>query len=265
MKELPYALLLLTYFAQAKHHHHACQDRTLSQPIAAPHNVSSLLDVFRHQSSDFAAASRRLFLEHKHVLGVVSSAKTERNLALNVSGRLKIFQNRTVENSRFWDVLDDTRTGWRATFKECQFLRTWVYVYVMQMDNGSAGVFLKVDLDQCDQGQIEIFNGSHMCDPETTQMHTVSARLPGLRTDRDLHHREGRLLEDCYTMYPTSLYGIHRYTGTHCFQTEENKGYRIRHVDHFRDHPPRYFHSSCNSKYFYLFYLIPSIIVLVTR
>ncbi|VEN58619.1 unnamed protein product [Callosobruchus maculatus] len=172
MKEVPFALLLLSYFSQAKHHHHACQERTLSKPIPAPHNVSFLLDVFR-QPNDFADISRRLFLEHKNVLGVVSSSKAERHLALNVSGRLKIFANRTVDTAKFWDVLIDTKTGWRPAFKECQFLRTWVYVYVVQTDSGGAGVFLKIELDQCDSGQIEIFNGSHLCDPETTQCLTL--------------------------------------------------------------------------------------------
>nr|CAI5869017.1 unnamed protein product [Callosobruchus analis] len=168
MKEVPYALLLLSYFSQAKHYHHACQERTLSKSISAPHNISFLLDVFR-QPNDFAAVSRRFFFEHKDVLGVVYSTKTERHLALNISERLKIFPNRTVDTAKFWDVLNGTKTGWRPAFKECQFLRTWLYAYVLHTDNSGAGVFIKVELDQCNPTQMEIFNGSHLCDPETTQ------------------------------------------------------------------------------------------------
>ncbi|CAH1183725.1 unnamed protein product [Phaedon cochleariae] len=177
MKEnLILLLLLITARADNSVQNDRCQSRVLSHPTIPARlnqNITKLaetIDQRLSRSENFSSVARDLFLENGAMLGVAAmSPSNEYALALNVSKRLKIFPNRTVETEVFWTSLNMSRSGWGRAFKDCDYLRTWVYCFVLKTSGRSVGVFVKIDVNQCDDRQREIFNGTHKCHRDTME------------------------------------------------------------------------------------------------
>ncbi|CAH1138703.1 unnamed protein product [Phyllotreta striolata] len=172
-------LILSTAHAEKSSHHDFCQARFLSRPTVPTGlivDVETLMEnVYKRMESmegelleKFSELSRDV-LQRRGVLGILYASKGRRLLGLNVTKRLKIFPNRTVETDVFWDSLNGTKTGWGRAFKDCNFLRAWVYSYAWRTVDSTLGIFLEVDLDQCNGALAEIFNGTHNCHQPSTQ------------------------------------------------------------------------------------------------
>ncbi|KAJ8921069.1 hypothetical protein NQ315_015865 [Exocentrus adspersus] len=176
MKEVFAFLLLLTsVLARNSSQNASCYGRFLSDPISptglsydAPNLVKETsLKITRNQS--FPVVSRELLTGHRDVLGVILVTRRDSVLALNVSGRLKIFPNRTAETSIFWKAFNTTENGWGKAFKDCNFLHAWLYSYIFKNADYGVGLFIEVELNQCDPHLREIYNGTDKCDKESTE------------------------------------------------------------------------------------------------
>lgn len=180
----PFILLLLlsvVYANNSKHHkYEECKNRFLSSPTAPTrlnYNITHLAQHINEQIHNkvynFSTISRHILQQHTNVLGIILINNSEQILALNVSGRLRIFPNRTSDTEIFWQAYNKNNIewggGWGAPFKTCHFPQhTWFYCYFLRTDNLSVGLFLKLHVNQCDDQFEEIFNGKHLCQEPTT-------------------------------------------------------------------------------------------------
>ncbi|GLV38847.1 smog [Carabus blaptoides fortunei] len=91
-------------------------------------------------------------------------------LALNARGKLLVFRNRTVESEMFWSTVDSATTGWAPPFRDCTIVPgMWLHAFVVKSAFSAAvGVFLPVNINQCDDSLAELFGGRHRCDNDTT-------------------------------------------------------------------------------------------------
>lgn len=177
MKEALISLLFLIS-VQAKNfsQNEQCHNTVLTHPTIPTRlkmNISDLADnVISDVSKNytFLVISRNILLETSDILGVAVMSKLERNLALNVTNRLRIFPNKTTETAKFWSIFNSTKIGWNVAIKDCDFLRSWVYSFIKSKSDVSVGIFVKIELNQCDRTLADIFNGSHRCDEETTEV-----------------------------------------------------------------------------------------------
>lgn len=172
---LTFLLLLVTLTAQGYPRDEQCQNRILLNttiPAGLKFNITSIaVNITKTVGNvNFSNVARDVFEKNKEVIGLIVNSKNNVSLALSVSNRLKIFKNVTKETVPFWNSLNITNNGWGKAFQECEFLRTWVYAYFFNSGNVSVGLFLELKLDRCDRGQDEIFNGSHRCEEETTNV-----------------------------------------------------------------------------------------------
>lgn len=96
-------------------------------------------------------------------------------LALNTRGKLLVFRNRTVESEMFWSTVDSAETGWAPPFRDCTIVPgMWLHAFVVKSASSQAvGVFLPVNINQCDDSLAEIFGGRQRCDNETTRVHNI--------------------------------------------------------------------------------------------
>ncbi|XP_056630766.1 probable G-protein coupled receptor 158 isoform X1 [Diorhabda sublineata] len=165
-------LFLISARGEYPNNHDHCQSRILPNPtIPTRLNINLnylLVDINKKfgKLNNITALSREI-LQNDKVLGVIFFSNAHNLLALNVSKRLKIFYNRTAETETFRESLNVTKNGWGKAFKDCDFLKTWVYPFTFTTFNTTIGLFIQVDLNQCDDGLADIFNGSHNCNRET--------------------------------------------------------------------------------------------------
>ncbi|XP_044752083.1 probable G-protein coupled receptor 158 isoform X2 [Coccinella septempunctata] len=116
----------------------------------------------------FANISRDIITRRKEVVGVIITKTKEYNLALNISGRLKVFPNRTSETEGFWRSFSESKTGWTPLFMDCYFFRSqWFYGYVLKTSDISIGLFVRVILNPCDES-LEGILPKHRCHNEST-------------------------------------------------------------------------------------------------
>lgn len=188
MKQVFAFLLLLTSVpAENPLQNARCQSRFLSStasPTGLTYNVSGLAKGTVHrfgQNHNISTISRELLSEHRDILGVILVTKQDSALALNISGRLKVFPNRTAETDIFWRSFNLTEDGWGRPFKDCDFLRAWMYSYFVKRSDHGVGLFVEIDLNQCDGALGEIYNGTHRCDPETTEVSSNQASVSTLK------------------------------------------------------------------------------------
>lgn len=172
------ALLALTS-ATPPSRNDTCRVRHLSKPTAPSglsFNASQATyeiyhKVVNHKAFDFASVSGDIFRRDGEVAGVIlTSARTRGGLALNLTGRLQVFANRTDETEPFWASFNRSKgSGWMPLFKDCfYFPEQWFYGYVLRTSDISIGLFMRVRLNPCDGDLAEIFEGNHRCDEETT-------------------------------------------------------------------------------------------------
>ncbi|XP_074029464.1 G-protein coupled receptor 158 smog isoform X1 [Leptinotarsa decemlineata] len=176
MKENLFILVLLISTNAENPQDDHCKSRFLSNPTVPtrlnliPAQIAqSIQQNINQHHGNFSEISRQTLLQHNEILGVILTSKFQHALALNVSKRLKIFPNRTAETEKFWTSLEMDKSGWGRALKDCDFLHSWVYVYVSKSPSSTVGLFLKIDLNQCDKELGEIFNGSHICHEETME------------------------------------------------------------------------------------------------
>lgn len=177
MKEILAFFFLSTVLA-ADTHDANCTYERLPEALPAPrltHNVSDVAAdlVSRSKKNQTLVVITRLVLSRSSdILGVLIFGRYETGLALNVSGRMKVFLNRTAETDAFWKAQNLTDGGWGKPFKECSLLGVWLYHYFYKSEDGSYRVhlFVRIDLNQCDDSLSAIYNGSHRCDRSTMQV-----------------------------------------------------------------------------------------------
>ncbi|XP_018576107.1 probable G-protein coupled receptor 158 isoform X2 [Anoplophora glabripennis] len=176
MKQVFAFLLLLTsVLAENPSQNAHCQSRFLSNTVSPARLTTDVSSLARGiaskigQNHNISTISRELLSDHRDVLAVILVTKQDSALALNISGRLKIFPNRTVETDIFWRSFNLTDNGWGRPFKDCNFLRTWLYSYFFKSAGYGVGLLIGIDLNQCDRTLSEIYNGTHRCDLETTE------------------------------------------------------------------------------------------------
>lgn len=172
---LTFLLLLVTLKVNGYPRDEQCQSRLLfdtTVPTRLNFNITSIAEnvVKSLDNVNLSNVARETFEKNKEIFGFAVSSRSDRGLALSVANRLKIFRNVTRETLLYWNSLNSTKNGWGRAFQECEFLRTWVYVYFFRNEDVSVGLFVELKLDRCDRGQDEIFNGSHRCDEETMQV-----------------------------------------------------------------------------------------------
>ncbi|KAG5885164.1 hypothetical protein JTB14_037473 [Gonioctena quinquepunctata] len=176
MKEnLVFLVLLISAKAENSFQHEHCHTRFLSHPtvptrlnLEVERIVDNIQASINQKHENFSTISRGILMQNSGLLGVIITSKTEHALALNVSSRLKIFPNKTAGTDAFWTSMDMNKSGWGKAFKDCAFLQSWVYSYILK-STSSIGLFFGVDLNQCDMELGEIFNGTHRCHEESMQ------------------------------------------------------------------------------------------------
>ncbi|XP_050307291.1 probable G-protein coupled receptor 158 isoform X2 [Anthonomus grandis grandis] len=176
MKTTFILLFLLFAVADSKNQtrpHDDCKIRILSNNVPATglnYNVSKLIkeigdDLLKNpHGMNFSLTSRKLLASRADVFGVILRKTNDASvLALNINSRLRIFPNRTAETDVFWRTFDST-DGWGKPFKDCDYFSySWFYVYAHRLSDLKIGLFIKLDLDQCDDRLKEIFGGGHKC------------------------------------------------------------------------------------------------------
>ncbi|XP_045471874.1 probable G-protein coupled receptor 158 isoform X2 [Harmonia axyridis] len=127
-------------------------------------------DLFR-----FVNISREIITQRKEVVGVIITKTKEYNLALNISGRLKVFPTRTSETEGFWRSFAESKTGWTPLFMDCYFFRNqWFYGYVLKTSDISIGLFVRVNLNPCDDS-LEGILPRNKCHNESTTCEPIPA------------------------------------------------------------------------------------------
>ncbi|KAK9888465.1 hypothetical protein WA026_000713, partial [Henosepilachna vigintioctopunctata] len=129
--------------------------------------------VVNNKSFNFANISREILAQRRDVVGVVITRNNNYGLGLNISGRLKVFPNRTTETEVFWKSFGQSETGWTPLFMDCYFFRNqWFYGYMLKTSDISIGLFIKVYLNPCDESLLGIIP-KHRCNNETTTCEPV--------------------------------------------------------------------------------------------
>ncbi|CAH1133680.1 unnamed protein product [Ceutorhynchus assimilis] len=164
---------LLLLLATVNSKYEACKIRTLSNnvtPTRLNYNATKLVDdtatklLKNSQNMNFSLASRKLLSMQPDIAGVILTRVDERILALKINSRLRIFPNRTAETDVFWKAFNEA-DGWGKPFKDCIFLaNSWFYVYKHPVRKLGIGLFITIDLNQCDRDLEEIFGGPDKCD-----------------------------------------------------------------------------------------------------
>jgi hypothetical protein len=174
MNEVVVLLLFLTS-VYAGNNNEDCQIRFLSNsttPSRLNFSVTGLVtSIFVNITTNSSEIARKTMSKHTEVLGLILTTPNERILALNVTRRLRIFPNKTVETKAFWESFENRseKQGWTPAFKDCYFLKgNWFYGFVAKKGNFSTALFLKIDLNQCDENLTEIFGNHQKCDQEST-------------------------------------------------------------------------------------------------
>ncbi|XP_063902350.1 metabotropic glycine receptor isoform X3 [Zophobas morio] len=174
MNEAVVVLFLVLTAVYAGNNNEDCKIRFLSKPTAPSRlnlNVTAITTSFFHNlSSNFSDVAYRTLSAHSQIVGLIIKSPNERNLALNINNSLRIFPNKTLETNTFWKSFENGTQGWTPAFKDCRFLKgNWFYGFVTTRGNLSTELFLKLDLNQCDETLEEIFGGFQKCDYKTTK------------------------------------------------------------------------------------------------
>lgn len=156
-----------------------CHTTTLSKPKIPYESVTTFntLDInnirYKIESGNynFSQLSRDILSNRPEVISVILTSDTNLpTLAINLKGRLKIFRNQTYDTEIFWkNFRNATHQGWNPPFRECHLLpEQWFYMYVYRTQTIGIGIFIKMNITQCDTDLEEIYKGTHRCDIETT-------------------------------------------------------------------------------------------------
>lgn len=177
--------VLLLFFATASSTNNTyntnepCQTLTLSKPKIPKETVTAFntLDIdkigykIENGNENFSKISGDILSEKPEIIGVLLTSETNSPiLALNIKGRLRIFSNQTTETDTFWKQFRNaSHRGWNPPFRECHLLpKQWLYLYVHKTKTIGIGLFIKMNITQCDPDLDEIFKRKHRCDIETT-------------------------------------------------------------------------------------------------
>ncbi|KAK4880411.1 hypothetical protein RN001_008557 [Aquatica leii] len=156
----------------------SCESKVLSEPRTATglnfdisFEVNKIVVEISRNNSNFSDISQQVLTLHPEISGVILSSSTRFPiLSLNIRERLKIFPNRTAETDIYWRSFDGTQNGWAPPFKDCYFLPDkWFYAYILKSADIGLGLFMPLQLNQCDFGLSDIFGGPHRCDDDTTE------------------------------------------------------------------------------------------------
>lgn len=120
---------------------------------------------------NFSTLAEKLLSARNELVGILLSSSANRPLlALNASGRVAYFRNRTEDTEMYWGTLNSVEeNGWLPPFKDCRLLLgTWLNVYIFKAKTVAIGLFLTVKIDQCDDFYAEYVGRKNKCDRETT-------------------------------------------------------------------------------------------------
>lgn len=166
-------LLLFITSVNAGNNYEDCQTRFLSKPTTPSRlilNVSTLANsIISRLSHNSTLMARETLSQYPEIRGLILTSPKEQILAFNITRRLRIFPNRTTDTEMFWLSLENTKNGWSPAFKVCHFLKgDWFYGFVVRKGNSTVELFLDLNLNQCDEELVEIFQEPQKCDLDTT-------------------------------------------------------------------------------------------------
>lgn len=102
-----------------------------------------------------------------------------------------MFPNRTSETEPFWNAYDGVwDNGWAPPFKVCNFLDdVWFYSYVLKKPDAGVGLFIAMQLNQCDSSIAEVFGGPHRCDHDSTMVSDLKLHFNKYKRNNRLGRR----------------------------------------------------------------------------
>lgn len=175
-------ILFLTTFVSSTNKtyniNESCNTLTLSKPKQPLINIDTFdINNIRYKiengNYNFSQLSREIMSNRRDIIGIILTSDTTNTsplLAINLKGRLRIFRNQTYDTEIFWkNFRNATYQGWNPPFRECHLLpKQWFYMYVYKTQTIAIGLFIKMNITQCDNDLEEIYKSKHRCDIETT-------------------------------------------------------------------------------------------------